>query len=229
MTSYADVDDLVYRIQLSPDLASLTPEDLQVLEDLLDAISRKVDRFCHVPDNYFTEASEATYKYYRGTGESSLEIAHCYEISEVAVKDDYLETAYVSWTSPTTMLAGDGDWFPIAGSPEHPIYDKTPYTFILTDPNGDYTYFTESRRGVPTVRVNAYWGYGSTPPDIREAVLAQVTILYKRFQGSMASTLATSDMGSLSLRIRRGQVSRDVRELLEEGGWVRTAYGESPY
>lgn len=228
MTSYATVEALIDRIQL--DSSVITAESLAVLEDLLDAISRKIDRLCNVPDNYFAADDTTASKYLRGTGDAYLRIPDCFEIDEVQVKDSCLDLVYATWTSPTTAYAGDGDWLPISGTPDNPVYGVTPYTYLIVDPNGNYNCFTRSYNAIPTVCLKAKFGYGTTAPsDIREATLIQVTILFKRFQGSGASTLSTSDIGSLSLRIRRGQMTRDVKELLADGGWLRTVYGAVTY
>lgn len=223
MSAYATVEDLKNRILLEGE--DLTEAQETVLEEILEAISRKIDNHCGRRENAFATSTEALYKYYVGNGKNYLRIDPCLSVTGVAVKTTYSSEDYTAWTTPTTAMAGDGDWIPCRGSPEHPVYGETPYEMLFIDPNGDYSIFTAGLAR-PTVRVNAIWGYSeSVPADIREACVAQATILYKRYQGSMADTLGTSDLGVLSMKIRRGALTRDVQELLDNSGWVLTLYG----
>jgi hypothetical protein len=223
MSRYGTVDQLIQRIELSaePDADRVT-----MLEELLDAISRKIDNFCGVPDNWFIAEDPESIKYFLADGKPWLRIPECIEVTAVAVKDTYTDTTYTSWDSPSSAYAGDGDWLPASGTYEYPLYGRLPYTLLIVDPNGDFSVFTNGVK-LPTVQVTAKWGYSaSVPADIREATLAQTTVLYKRFQGSMSASLASSDLGIISMRIRQSALSRDVQELLIDSGWVRPLYGQ---
>lgn len=222
MVSYATVDQFKDRSQLDIDLSDAQES---VVEDMLEAISRKIDHYCRRPDNSLAAPDVESYQYYEGTGENWLRIKPAISVSEVSVRENYLDVAFEVWESPTTAVANDGDWYPASGDPRHPLYNTPPYDLVFVFPDGDYTHFTKGQ-GIPTVRVQARWGlYTTAPADIREACLAQAVILYKRFQGSMASSLGTSDLTVLSVKVRLGALTRDVTELLDNGNWVLPLYG----
>lgn len=66
---------------------------------------------------------------------------------------------------------------------------------------------------------------GIVAPDIREVCLGESTILFKRFEGAMASSIGSSDLGMLRLRIRSSTMSRNIKEFLVEGRHIRPLYG----
>jgi hypothetical protein len=222
----------VIEARMDIDLASIT-DDL-TLGRLLDASARTIDRFTGRPEGYFADVT-ASAKYYNGRGRNFVYIDECVAITAVAVKDSASDTTYTAWTSPTTALAGDGDWIPATGDPDDPEYNQLPYTLLLVDPNGDEVLFTDGafsgltgfRRnranrarspGTPTVQVTARWGYSATiPDDIKEANLMQAARWYKRLQSSMADTLASQDFGQLMFRQR---IDPDVALILVEGRYV---------
>lgn len=222
MATYATVNQLLYRLEAETDI---TDAQETTLEEILEAVSRKIDRFCRRVDDAFQVSETATDLYFDGRGQDWLRIPECVEVETVAVKDSYLDTDYVDWDTPSSTMAGDGDWIAAAGPPRNPTYNKTPFTLLLIDPNGDYSHFRHGF-GNPTVKITARWGHSeSVPPDIREACLAQAIILFKRYQGGMSTTLASSDFGAISMRIRQSALSRDVRELLVDSNWVLPMYG----
>ncbi len=221
MASYATVAQ--YQVRTDAD-AALSAAKTTAYEEILDAISRKIDNFCRRPDGFVSSAADVT-RYFEGNGKRHLRIPECTSITSVAVKGAYTDTTYTAWATPTTVLAGDGDWYPAAGSFTRPIFNRTPYTLLLIDHNGDHSCFTKGYKGV-TVRLIAKFGYAIVvPPDIREACLAQATVLIKRFEGAMASTLASDDLGVIAMKIRQSALSRDVQDLLVQGGWSLPLYG----
>lgn len=182
-----------------------------VITALIGAIELSINRFCNRPDGF--EAVEAT-RYFPGSGKSFTLIDETVDITSVAVKDSPTDATYAAWTSPTTNMAGDGDWFAFTGDPQWPDYNSLPWTALRVDPNGNQSRFTSGmfrdresprRRGslqsqVPTVRVVAYWGYSFVAPaNVREACAFMTAIAYKRFQGSGASVLATNELGELEM------------------------------
>ena len=160
--------------------------------------------------------------YFPAGGKAYLQIPSCTEITEVAVKATLTDTAYTAWTTPTTPLAGDGDWIPCTGDPSEPTFNKLPYTLIITDPNGDYTYFLDGGPR-PVIMITARWGStAAIPADIREACLMQAAIWLKKFQGSMASELGPVDFANI--KFRRG-LDSGVKQILVDGGWIVPLYG----
>jgi len=216
MASYATVAELKVRIQIESVLSAAVTT---TYEEILEAISRKIDGFCRRPMGFLAPAV-AELRYIGCDGGATIEIPECVEITTVSVKNIYTDTTYVDWTTPTSSNLRDGDWFAYAGSKGNPLFGRTPYRFLQVDPNGDYSYFTKSE-GLPTVKLLFRPGYATTtPPTIQEACLAQAAILIKRYESSMDSSLANFDLGVISMKIRQTALTRDVRELLVDAGYV---------
>jgi len=208
-----------------------------VITRILDAATRSIDRFCNRLDDGFIADLTASARYYSGDGRSFLLIDECVAITEVAVKDSASDTDYTAWTTPTTMMAGDGDWLPFSGDPKAPNFNDLPYDSLMIDPNGDYATFTSGlyagRRGfrptqsygrsVPTVRTTARWGFSiAVPDDIQEACIMQSIIWYKRQQGAMASALASPELGVIELY---RTLDPAVELILRMGRYIKPATG----
>jgi hypothetical protein len=241
MATYADVEPLKRRVNKTDDT------DDAILEVILEAAGRAIDRFCNREDGGFVAPDAASARYYRGSGTNWQSIDECIAITQVAVKDSVTDTTYTAWDTPTTPFAGDGDWLPFSGDPDDPEFNILPYDALLIDPNGDYSTFIggasasqdyyfaptlyRSRRSasrsaiarVPTVEVTARWGYAATiPPQITEATIMQASIWYKRLEGSMASVLANSELGTLELF---ASVDPAIEMILSLGRFIRTPTG----
>ena len=68
-------------------------------------------------------------------------------------------------------------------------------------------------------------GYSTVvPADIQEVCLAEAVVLTKRFQGVMDDNLTNADLGQLVYRIRMSELSRDARQFLLGGAWIKTLY-----
>lgn len=222
MVAYATVDQLKIRVDITT--AALSDDKEEAYEEILNAMSRKIDNLCRRPDGFVATAADET-RYFDGKGKIYLRIPECTSITTVSVKDSYSDTTYVAWISPTTVLAGDGDWYSAAGSFTRPIFNRTPYTMLLIDPNGDYSGFPDGFN-LPTVKVAAKWGYATTvPPTIREAALAEAARLIKRFEASMSTSAGDGNLGALVLSARQAALSKDIQDMLIEGKWVLPLYG----
>ena len=219
---YGTVEELCARIEIV--YADLTAAQIATLLEVMTAMSRKIDNFTRRPDGYVALGA-AELRYFSGSGKNWMRIPECTTVTLVAMKAAYTDTTYVALATPSALYAGDGDWIQCTGSYEYPNFMRTPYTLLIVDPNGDYSAFFESP-GNMNMQITATWGYATTvPDDIKEACLAQTTILWKRFQGSMSSRLATQDLGSIAFRIRQAAFTRDIKELLVDSGWVLPLYG----
>jgi hypothetical protein len=178
--------------------------DDSVLESLIRAATRNIDRACNRPDGFVADMA-ANARYYVGSGKSFQWIDECVSVTAVAVKDSASddEDSYVAWTVGTVGTTTEADVFPATGDPAMPDYTTTPHTLLVVGANGDYSTFTggsfTSRggfrplttvsRGLPTVRVTARWGYAaSVPEDVKEAALMQSARWFKRFQSAMSDT-----------------------------------------
>jgi len=221
MTSYATVDELLTRLEGQTEIDA---DVYEAYQKIIAAYSAKIDELCRRPDG-FVATTTATARHLMGTGTYYIEIPECIEVTAVAVKDSYDDTVFTSWTAPSSQVTGDGDYYPIAGTPGRPTFDRTPYTYLVVDPNGEYNHFTKAIY-LPTVKVTAKRGYAATAPyQIREATLAEAAKFIKRFQGGMDVRLASADLGVMIESARQSGLTREVKELLVESMFVLPLYG----
>ena len=227
--------DYATLVELKAEINLLAAADDATLARLLTSASRAIDRHCNRLDG-FIALEDAEARYYPGTGFSWLRIDECTEITLVEVKDSPSDTTYTAWTSPTTDYAGDGDWLPAKGGPQHPVFSRTPYTLLICDPNGLYVAFPSGRYSmsrastprqtavrVPAAKITAKWGYATIVPDqIKTACIMQSARWYKRLQSAMADTLASGELGQL---LYTKKIDPDVAFILQEGRFVRPAIG----
>ena len=222
MATYASVDELKIRIQIQRE--TLTVDQASVLTAILEAASRNIDDLCRRQANGFLADAVASEKYFTSKGESFLRIPECVEITEVAVKESLTATTYTAWTTPTTPMAGDGDWIPCTGSSDDPVFSELPYDLILIDPNGSYGKFLNGG-AAPVIKITARWGPETlVPPQIREACLMQSARWYKEYQGAMDGSLSSDELGRI---LYRKGLSSSVQQILFDGGWVIPLYGGS--
>ena len=206
---------------------SSTADDA-VLEALIRAATRNIDRACKRPDGFLADVA-ASARRYAGSGKPYLLIDECVAITLVEVKDSAADDDYDSWNA--------GDWIACSGDPQAPDFNSLPYTMIMVDPTGDESIFTSGAyltrggfkpttdvgRSVPTVRVTAKWGFASTvPDDIREACLMQASRWYKRDQSAVSDVLASGELGTLFFR---KTLDPDIRRLLVDGRYVKPTVG----
>ncbi len=230
MTAYGTVDELKARTQISSTDASRDT----VLTSMLDAAKELIDNLLNHPDG-FTALTVATARYFPGSGKPYQWIDECVEISSVAVKDSATDTTYTAWTTPTTNLAGNGDWIAFTGHPDYPKFNVLPYCGIMVDANGSYSVFTTGMfttrggfrpssdvgRNTPTVKVTAKWGYSVTAPTlIKEANIAQASRWYKKAQSAWADTLANVEMGELMFSKK---LDPDIETMLLESRYYKPA------
>jgi len=219
MAAYATVAQLKIRVPIT---STLTADEEEMYEEMLDAASRLIEGMCGKEEDGFVGDTVAEDRYYPADGESYLLIDPCIDIETVAVRESTTATTYTDWTSPTTPMAGDGDWIPCTGSPETPVYSKLPYTIIRIDPNGDHNEFIDSS-GAPVVKVTAKWGRSvACPGDIREATIMQCLLWRKRYSGAMASQLGSQELGQL---LYRKSLDSAVVQILVDGGHYVPLYG----
>lgn len=207
MTAYGTVAELKARTSID---SANADRDI-VLQSMLDAAKDLIDQLLNHKDG-FTALTEATARYFPGSGKTYQWIDECIEITSVAVKDSASDTTFTDWTTPTNNFSSDGDWIAFSGDPKYPSFNVLPYLGIMIDPNGSHALFssgvftgrggfrpeTESIRNVPMVKVTAKWGYSETAPIvIKEANIAQASRWYKRAKSAWGDTLANAEMGTL--------------------------------
>ena len=190
---------------------------------LISGISRSIDRFCNRPDGFL--ASTATQRTFAGSGLGIQRIDECASITAVAVKESATDDTYTAWTT--------ADWIAFSGDERFPDFNRTPYEFLMANPIGDYSVFTSGQwttrggfrpsinqpRGLPTVRVTAYWGYAlTTPADIALACSIEVARAYKRGQSAFQDATAGDGFGAL---MYQHKLDKTTEQLLVEGRYVR--------
>ena len=212
--------------------------DDAVLDALLSAASRAIDGYCNRPDG-FLAITTATARFFPGSGKPYQRIDECAAISSVAIKDSSTddENAYTAWTLGVVGTTTGADVFPASGDPKYPDFTSLPYTLLILGANGDYSHFPTGefttrggfrpssgiRRGIPTVKVTARWGYALTiPANVKEACVLQSARWWKRGESSWADALASSDLGQLQFR---QSLDPDLKAMLFEARMVRPTIG----
>jgi len=217
--AYATVAQLQIRIQMrtTPTAAQNT-----MLEEILEAASALIDNVTNTDAGGFAVPAAAEARYFTAFGKNWLRIPRCTSISEVAVKASLTATTYTAWTSPTTAMAGDGDWVPARGAVEDPIYGEEPYDLLFTDVNGSFAYFLGGD-GAPVVKVTAVWGdHTAVPADIRETCLMEAALVAKSYQGGQADSIGSPNFGQIGIR---RALSKKAIEYLVENGRIKPLYG----
>jgi len=209
MTDYASISEIKAAINKT------SADDDTVLTALATAASRAVDNFCNRPDG-FVALETATARVYAGEGKSWQTIDECTSVTEVAVKDSTTDDDYTDWTT--------ADWIAFSGDPEHPEFNRLPYTALMVGYDGDYAHFLNGRRGkhsVPTMQITAKWGYATdVPTPIKQATIITASRWYKRGEGGWSDVLASGELGML---LYQKMLDPDVKLLLVAGRYVRPA------
>ena len=202
-----------------------------VLAAMVTAASRCIDNFCNRPDG-FVALGTATARLYAGSGRGYQFIDECVAVTLVEVKDSPTDSSFAAWDT--------GDWIAASGGPREPDFNRLPYDMLIVDPTGDESVFTggvmgrlrgfapdpdasASRRGVPTVRITAKWGYAAAVPEpVKQACITQVARWFKRGESAWSDTVGAPDFGQL---MYRQKLDPDVALVLVEGRLVRPVVG----
>ncbi len=224
MTDYCTAAELRTQIEKTGTTGAASDAALGVI---IAAVSQAIDRFCNRPDG-FVAISVATARIYPGSGKTYQFIDECISISALAVKGSASDSTYTSWAAT--------DYIAFSGDPQFPDFNRTPYTALMIDPNGDYSVFTSGRyltrpgfrpstgygRDVPTIQVTAKWGYAlNCPPIIKEVAIALSARYFKQGQSAWTDTTASTEMGQLIYRSENS----DIRWMLTTSRMVRPAIG----
>lgn len=201
-----------------------------IIEDvIIPAASRAIDNYCNRKKDGFVSASVATARLYTGQGKPYLFTDEFTSVTLVEVKDSATDTAYTSWTST--------DWIAFSGEADYPEFNDLPYTGIMVDPTGTYDIFPsgyfstrrgfkpeiEVKRGIPTVRVTAKWGYAVTvPSEIKQACVIQSARWFKRGESAWSDSLASGELGQLMFLKK---LDPDIEMILVNGRYVIPAIG----
>ena len=179
-----------------------------ILGDLADRASELIDRLTGREVGAYDASASASARIYDGSGKSYQWIDECVEITKVEVKDSPTDDDYVTWSTSDYIVA--------TGSPDYPEYNKTPYTLLLVDINGDYATFTKGPR---TVRVTARWGYSDDPPEVvKQAVIIQAVRWFKRGQQAFQDVSGQVELGQLTYAKK---IDPDIVAMLYDAGLRR--------
>lgn len=134
----------------------------------------------------------------------------------MGAKESVSDATFTAWATT--------DWLAFSGSYRFPNFNATPYTGLMVNPNGDYSYFHQSNYpGFPMVQITAKWGaYITIPPELKEAAIMQATRWFKRLEGAMADALASGELGML---MYRQKIDPDVAMILVNGRYIKPTVG----
>jgi hypothetical protein len=110
--------------QLREQLDRKSSDRDSVLEGIISAVSRTIDRVCNRPDG-FVAASTATARLFAANGGAVLWIDEAAAITLVEAKASTGDSTYTAWAST--------DWLPGSGDPRLPDFNATPYQWIMTE------------------------------------------------------------------------------------------------
>jgi len=225
MSSYCTPTELRTQIEKEGTTGSASDANLEVI---IAGVSNTLDQYFNRPDGFVASAIPSA-RYFSSIGAKSyIMIDDCVEITAVAVKESPTDDTYTAWTA--------SDWIAFTGDVQHPIFNRLPYTGIMTDPAGSYEFFTDgsivsikgfrpydmSGRSVPTVQVTARWGYGEIVlPLIKEVTIALASRWFKSAEGQWSDTLASSGFGGLIYKSQNA----DIRLMLDSARLGRPSLG----
>lgn len=200
--AYTTVQDLRDRLA---DTGSEIDEAL--LEQAINAASRKIDETCGYPLRKFWLDDTAKARRFRPDDPEVVIVADIGSTDGLVVATD----PTMDGTFGTTWSSSDYQLEPLdidqAGSP---------YAFTRIVAVGDHQFPLHARRA--TLRVTAKWGWSAVPDDIVEAALLVSSRLFRR-KDTPLGTSFFSDFGVVRIAMR----DADVAELV--GPYVRMTAG----
>lgn len=170
------------------------------IEDVITAVSRWIDGYCH---RRFWKDTEATTRTYVPTCRDRLKI------------DDL-----VSLTTLKTDAAGDGTFETTWTSSDYQLLPLNPSMWPETRPYnelkaiGDYTFpypVTGWQRREDRVQISGIFGWPAVPQAVEQACLIQAASVFTR-RNSPNGTIGSTDFGVVRVGVR---VDPDVAKLLE--------------
>lgn len=160
MTDYCTKAELQQR--LWPDDASPSEQDLQVMAQIIEGVSKQIES---LTGRRFYASTET--RYYTAEDGDDLEVDDLLSVTSLSCDEDGDRTYERTWAATDYDLL-----------PENATLDGRPYTHIHITPRGNYAFPVGIRKGVKIV---GSFGYGATiPAMVREACLLQCERLIKR-------------------------------------------------
>lgn len=173
-------------------------KDDEVLEDVIEAVSRLIDNITH---RRFYVASET--RYYTANHSHYLPVDDLIAISAIATDGDGDRTYETTWDT------GDYDLMPFNAAAD--TYNVEPYTWLETSPLGSYAFPTIARG----VEITASFGYRSSAPyEIQEACLLGAHRMMKRLQTPLGVS-AGAALGQLTVTVQELRADPDFMALVQ--------------
>lgn len=182
---YCTLAELKHQNRLNIDAGTDRTSD-EMLEGIIEAVSRRIDDECH--RRFWIDTSAQT-RYYTPKAADYL------FVEDIASTDSDVTVAIDvngDGTTENTFTASDFNLLPYSANG-----DGLPYQKIEVTPTGSYSFPTGIPKGVT---VNAKFGWPAVPPAIKQATLLQSERLFKRFATPLGSESMTS-LGRMTLTI----------------------------
>lgn len=161
--------------------------DDATFDEKVQAASRAIDEYCHVPAGSFVAASgTATARLFYGSGRV-VDVDPFGTLTDLVVKTDTAGTG--SYASTLTISTG------FIVEPVNALATGKPVTRLRLV---DGTTFPTSTYGRPNVQVTAKWGYPSIPDPVSQACLLVAAELWKR-KDAPFGVIGTDDFGPIRL------------------------------
>ncbi len=174
-------------------------DDDSIVESIINAVSRLIDRYCK--RRFYTTSADET-RYYTATDPAVFfSPDDILSVTTLKTDDDGDRTHETTWTALTDYLP----W------PYNATLDSVPYTQIKVSPATTKA-FPLGDRGVQIVGEFGYCATGSHPAQIAEACLLQCERLYKR-KDAPFGIAGAGDMGQMRMVIPN-KLDPDVEQLL---------------
>lgn len=193
----------------------------------LDSAVKHIENVTH---RQWVADSTATARLFTGNNGQVIKIDEAVQITNVEFKYNFTDTTYTAMTA--------NDYIAFTGSEDSPDFNSTPYTKLMINPNGDFTYWPKvSSFGsflwddktidkyplYPSIQVTAKWGYAVSAPDvIKTAIITQATRWIKRAEGAYGDAIGNIDTGKI-LFVNRMDV--DIKTILKDGGLIKVGIG----
>ncbi len=172
-----------------------TPDD-QIIGELIEAVSRKVDDHCNVAPGAFV--GEVQTRYYTAYDSECLYVDNLLSVGSLVTDNGYNRNYSATWSS------GHYDLYPY-----NAILDDIPFREIRRVVTATLVFPSHNPRGV---RLTGTFGYSPTgvPPQIREACLTLINRFLAR-RDSPYGVIGSGEIGTF----RISPIDPDVQNWLE--------------
>ena len=200
---YCTLEDLKHKALLIIESSDTGYDD--ILESIIEGISRKIDDECH---RFFYTTSSQSRWYTARNSENVFTDDIVATDSDITVAIDTNDDGTVDDTFTTADYVLE---------PYNANLDGVPYQKITRRKSGQYLFPSNVERAV---KVTAIFGWSAVPKPIKEACLLQCERLYKRFSTPLGSESMTA-LGKMTLTIP--SLDPDVQALISR--YIKVVFG----